>query len=231
LFVSRGGIPLGKIGGHDIRLDPFSFGFFGLLIYMQSGGNVRLTAAFLVAVFVAILFHELGHAFAISRLVKEDTVIVIGFGGATFHNYIRAPGKQLLVSLAGPFAGILTGCVGWAVAYATVPGHPFWPPHVFAVGESIWLLSLHFFLWVSLYWSIFNLVPAIPLDGGHALRSLLLVIGVKPRPARRFTRLLSVVLAVGLGGYAVLVWQSLFIGLIAVFVIMAALDEARTEGW
>jgi membrane-associated protease RseP (regulator of RpoE activity) len=231
LFVSRGGIPLGEIGGHDIRLDPFSFGFFGLIVYMQTGGDGRATAAFLVAIFVAILFHELGHALAISKLVKEDTVIVIGFGGATFHNYIRAPGKQLLVSLAGPFAGLLTGCVAWAVAHYTVTGSPGWPPYGFPVGDSIWLHSLRYFLWASLYWSLFNLVPAIPLDGGHALRAGLLVLGVKARPARRFTRILSVALAVGLGGYAVLVLESLFIGLIAVFVIMAALDEARTEGW
>jgi len=231
LFVSRGGIPLGEIGGHEIRLDVFAFGFFGLFIYLTSG-DPQWTVAFLLAAFAAILLHDPGHALAIGVLTKEDTVIVIGFGGATFHNYIRALGKQVLVSLAGPAAGFLGGLAAWGIARVFIPGQAFFPSgrEFFGLHET-WELTLNFFLWASFGWTVLNLVPAIPLDGGHALRGLLLVFGVPNRPARRWTRRLAVAIAIVLGGYAVIVMREFILGLIAVMVIMAAYDEARSEGW
>ncbi len=229
MFVSRGGVPLGEIGRHQIRLDLFSFGFFGLLIYMQS--DIQTTAAFLVAVFVSILIHELGHALMIQVLVKESTVIVIGFGGATFHNYIRQPKKQLLVSLGGPILGFVGGLLALGGAVLFIPGHPAWPGWRIEMGMETWELALNFFIWASLLWSILNLVPVIPLDGGQALRAFLIVIGVPNRPARLWTRRLTLVLVILLGGWAVVVLKMMIIGLIAAMSFMAIWDEANREGW
>ena len=225
------GFPIGTIGGHQIRLDPVAFGMFGLLIWLNSRDG-QFVAAFLVAVFVAVLLHELGHALLIGRFTRQSTFIVIGFaGGYTVNPKVLPPARQLLVSLAGPGAGFLTGAVAWGAALLFVPGHPAYPPWDFYAGMPTWEISLNLFLLGSFFWSAMNLIPALPLDGGQALRAFLILVGMKKPRARRITRWLTLVLALGLGAYGLIVWESLIIGLFAVFSIMAVWDEASREGW
>jgi len=226
------GIPIGSIGGHQIRFDPVAFGMFGLLIWLNSR-NTQFVTAFLVAAFVAVLLHELGHATLIGRYTGQPTLIVIGFaGGYTVNPKVLKPGRQVLVSLAGPLTGFLTGGIAWIAALLLLPDHPAgWPAWNFYRGMPVWEMSLNLFLLGSFYWSLLNLIPALPLDGGQALRALLVLIGMKKQRARRITRWITLVLALGLGAYGVIVWESLIIGLFAVFSVMAVWEEASREGW
>ncbi|MEN8151940.1 MAG: hypothetical protein ABFS86_19150 [Planctomycetota bacterium] len=57
------------------------------------------------------------------------------------------------------------------------------------------------------------------------------MIGVPNRPARLWTRRLTLVLVVLVGGWAVVVWEALIIGLIAALCFMHVWDEAQSEGW
>jgi Zn-dependent protease len=54
-------------------------------------------------------------------------------------------------------------------------------------------LALRDFLWVSVGWGVFNLLPILPFDGGGALEAILT--GLRTRTPRRTTRIVS--LAVG----------------------------------
>ena len=65
--------------------------------------------------------------------------------------------RQALVSVAGPFAGFGVALIVLAVArFVTVP-------------ERL-LFDL---LWVNVGWSAINLLPIVPMDGGHILQNLL----------------------------------------------------------
>ncbi len=225
-----GKIKIGRIGGHELYLDVFPFALLGLWLFWGARGNYAYPVAFLVALVFSILIHEFGHALAIRKLTGLDTAIIIGFGGATISHGPKSAWSQFLISLAGPAAGVLLGGVAWMVASRVVDLRSFIPWDFYA-GDSIWLLTLQQILWLSVALTILNLLPALPLDGGQALRALLLVVGVRAFKARRATRITSLAVA-GL----MIFWQQQYFGdplilFIAGWIILSCLDELRVEGW
>ena len=88
--------------------------------------------------------------------------------------------------------------------------------------ELVWML-----LWVNMGWAILNLLPIVPLDGGHVMRSVLhLILGY---PNETIPRVVSVVVAVGVLGLALLVgmyWGAMLAGMFA-FTNAAALAGPR----
>jgi stage IV sporulation protein FB len=113
----------------------------------------------LVVVFVAILLHECGHALAARYFGQQPQIELHAMGGVTTWTWVDHLRwwNRVVISLAGPVAGFILGAVVWAVTAV-------WPP------ES---LILHYaryqFLWVSFGWGAFNLLPLLPLDGGHVM--------------------------------------------------------------
>jgi stage IV sporulation protein FB len=230
VLLTGSGIKIGKIGGHELYLDPISFAFLGVYLYLNAGGDYAWLTAFLVAMVFSVLVHELGHAVAIQWLTGQHTAIVIGFGGVTLYAGTRKPGSDLLISLAGPLAGAALGFVGWLLAGSLVEFRS-WEPWAFDPGDSIWLMTLQILIWGSVWWTILNLLPAIPLDGGHALRSLLTVVGLKPSKARRYSRFVSIAVAASIILYQQQSGASIILLFIALMIILRCMDEARNEGW
>jgi Zn-dependent protease len=230
MFGSGNRFRLGQIGGHQIFLDWIAFGILALIVFSQFA-NTQFATAFVVAAFLSILVHELGHAFAISRLTRQKTAIVIGFGGVTLSDGTRYPGRQVLISLAGPLAGAVLGVACWMVARASVPGHEGWPPWQLPRGfeSTVWDMFLYHMTWISVAWTILNLLPVWPLDGGQALRALLLVWGMPPLKARLLTRGLALVVAIGGGAWFALEQKNYFMAFIAFWIVMDNLDEARRD--
>lgn len=119
-------------------------------------------ALWLPVVFVGVLAHELGHAFAIRRHGFSPSITLHGFGGLTSWQggLSLSPGQRALVSAAGPAVGITIGLVLLVLARAVAPQPP--------------LLSelLRYAVWVNLGWGVLNLLPILPLDGGMIVGSL-----------------------------------------------------------
>lgn len=118
-----------------------------------------------LGLFTSILLHEMAHAIVGQRLgVRTRAITLFLFGGvAELEKEPDSPSTELRVALAGPLAtvaivGLLT------VARWTLP-RIGGPPEVGAVIAQLTYVN------VSLL--VFNLVPAFPLDGGRALRSIL----------------------------------------------------------
>lgn len=115
---------------------------------------------FAVLLYVSVLVHELAHcvvAKAYGLPVKSITLYLLG-GVSEIEKEPDTPGKEFLVSFAGPMASLgLAGVfffAGQVVDGATVPG------------------VLIFMLLVSnTIVGIFNLLPGLPLDGGRMLRA------------------------------------------------------------
>lgn len=156
---------------NDIRFQVLGFPVtvqpaFGLLlgIYLLFGLQAQQPlwsiASFGAVVFGSILLHELGHALMARRHgVPVGGIFIHGFGGHVTHG--RAPAReQLLVSLAGPGAGLALGLPVLGLYLTTDL-----PPMAHTI---LWQL-----VFVNVFWSLFNLFPMLPLDGGQALGSLL----------------------------------------------------------
>lgn len=125
-------------------------------------GDLSLVLAWVVVVFVSVLVHELGHAVAFARYGLEPRVRIHALGGVTMAAGDLGWSQRVFTSFAGPAAGFVLGAIAavpWV--FDAVPSSGF--------GRQVMLLAL----WVNLGWGMANLLPALPLDGGHILEAVL----------------------------------------------------------
>ena len=157
-----------------------------------------------VLLFASILAHELGHAvIARRRNVPIAGIDLHMFGGTALMSAPpQSPNDEIAIAVAGPI-------VSFALGAAALVAHAFLLP---SSSVLFWLGSANVML------GAFNLVPALPMDGGRVLRALLakrrgLVDGT--RWAVRVARVFSVLLAAAglwtsswmLVALAVVVWM------------------------
>ena len=141
------------------------------LIGWLATADMRLTLIWVAVIFISVLVHELGHALSFLLFGKGSVIELNMFGGATMPLYEgerQCPLKSwqtLLVEIAGPCGGFFL--VGAAVLLGG---------NLDLISDSLWTYTLNLFLVLNLLWSLANLIPALPLDGGHIMRTLLTAI-------------------------------------------------------
>jgi len=108
-----------RLLGFPIRIHP-AFWVVALLMGFYGGDNEPLTVlAFMVAVLVSIIVHELGHALMFRRYRIESHVVLYHFGGLAVPDSMDSVAgygrssryQQLMVSIAGPLAQLLLAMV------------------------------------------------------------------------------------------------------------------------
>lgn len=116
--------------------------------------------------FVAsLLLHELGHAFRAQREGMEiDGITLWLFGGvARFKGAFPSAGAELRIAIAGPVVTLVL-ILGFGALWFAAR----------AAGAPEGLVGVLDYLWqINLTLVIFNMVPALPLDGGRVLRASL----------------------------------------------------------
>jgi Zn-dependent protease len=139
--------------------------FLTLAILAASRRDVALIAVWLVAAFIAVLVHELGHALTAKAFGQQASIELFAMGGLT-HPRGRplTNGQGIALSLAGPALGFAFGALVWVLARAIGPEHRIADAFV---GDL---------LWCSIGWGVFNLVPILPMDGGQAMERLFAIV-------------------------------------------------------
>jgi Zn-dependent protease len=127
----------------------------------------------LVAFFVCVVLHELGHCLAARRYgVGVSRILLLPIGGvAEFDGMPREPRREVVISLAGPAVNFVLAAALWLVLRvlpAPAPSADDLPNALPGLAGS-----LDFLLSWNLLMGTFNLVPAFPMDGGRVLRALL----------------------------------------------------------
>jgi Zn-dependent protease len=190
--------------------------FFVIVGLLGWAGSVPNLLIWIGIAFASILLHELGHAVTARAFGSPTSILIYGFGGLTSHQRISVK-RDLLVTLAGPGAGLLAGAVLLLIDHAV--GTVYGAPHV----------ALVYALWINIAWSVINLLPVLPLDGGNAMRAIVhLVTG---RDREQLVRQTSIAVAV-IGGLIALRAGLLFTALLAVFFIgdnMRALRQRKDQ--
>lgn len=112
--------------------------------------------------FASILAHELGHALQARRDgMGIDGITLWALGGvARFTGNFPGAGAEFRIAVAGPLVSAVLA--GGFLGLAALPG----APEVVA-GVAFWLGIINLLLLA------FNLIPALPLDGGRILRAAL----------------------------------------------------------
>jgi len=151
-----------RIFGIPVTIEPIFFVLVGFLGIRRE--RVDLIAMWMAVALVSILVHELGHAFAGRRLGLEPAIRLHGMGGQTeWVEPRRLRGAQRIgISFAGPAAGFL------------LAGLVFWAQPLFSQATD-WRVQVAYMdlLWVNVVWSILNLLPILPMDGGQIMRAIL----------------------------------------------------------
>ncbi len=166
---------LGRLAGVEIGIHWSWLLIFSLIVWSLAAGvfpetNPGLSdEAYLAMAFVAVplffgslLLHEMGHAIRASREGMEIEGITLWiFGGvARFRGMFPSAGAEFRIAIAGPVVSLVIGLVALGTALAV-------PLPSAADGVIFWLG------YVNLLLLAFNMLPALPLDGGRVLRSAL----------------------------------------------------------
>jgi Zn-dependent protease/CBS domain-containing protein len=167
-------IRLGSIRGIEIGVNWSWFVVFALIVWTLATGifpdqnpgqsdaayaGMAVVAA--ITFFASLLAHELGHAFQARREGLEiDGITLWLFGGvARFKGQFPSAGGEFRIAVAGPLVSLAIGVGCMLVALVSLP--------TVVDGVVSWLG------YINLVLLVFNLLPALPLDGGRVLRAAL----------------------------------------------------------
>lgn len=189
-----------RLFGFPITIHPSFLMVVAILGYISFPEEIDRVVAFVAIALVAIVAHELGHAFAARSqgTTTTPTISLEGMAGLTRYRLQRPPSRaqSLFISFAGPLAGIVLGALILALALSGVVERT-------PLNDDLILIGL----FTTFGWSAFNLLPIVPLDGGHIMTDLLP--GSVPVRRRR-AAIVSVVVAVGAGVWMWFALGSLF---------------------
>lgn len=145
---------LGSVLGFPIEIKP-SFLILLALVFVAFGG---LMGVFIVCLaFASVLLHELGHAVVARNLGVHVSGIELGFlgGAAKMVDMPRRPNHEIAIAAAGPAVSVALALAG------------------LGLGALLQVELISLLGWINLIIAGFNLIPALPMDGGRILRAAL----------------------------------------------------------
>lgn len=142
---------IATIAGVKLRFNLFFLLLCFLYIYLGMLEEI-------VIIFTALFIHELAHTIvAMIMGIKVAEVELLPFGGqAKIEDFTGLePGKEILLAVAGPIMSLSLALTSYFL------------------NSSVNNINLELFMMINLYLGLFNLIPALPLDGGRVLRAIL----------------------------------------------------------
>lgn len=166
-----GSVTIARVGGTRISIH-WTFAILIFWISIASSGYMDLmwNLAFVAAIFLCVVLHELGHAAAANHFgigTREISLLPIG-GIAMLERLPQRPRAEFIIAIAGPIVNFVLALI------LLIPVRD-----AFSHGmiNTIGGINSHNFLMnvfaVNLTMGIFNMIPAFPMDGGRVLRAIL----------------------------------------------------------
>lgn len=223
--LRQGALHLFRVNGIDVFLH---WSWFVIAIYEIGARQGRYSsfawsALEYLGLFLIVLLHEFGHAFACRSVGgNANRIMLWPLGGVAYVDPPQRPGAQLWSLVAGPLVNVALAPIFWAAFHAaSVLGWEQSNPDLYQLTVGI--------LTIDVVLLVFNMLPIYPLDGGQILRSLLWFFVGKARSLAVAT-VIGFIGAAGLVGVALLWLHSTWTLLIAGFVVMncwGGLQHAR----
>ena len=227
----KANLNLGRISGIKIKIHWTFFFLIAWIVFdeLKRGGNMQsvlFNISFVLAVFLCVVLHELGHALTAKRFgirTKNITLLPIG-GMASLDKIPESPRQEFLVVIAGPLVNVVIAIL----LYFIVPVQEYLHLDFTEIFETLMRFTLQNFLFylfiVNIGLVLFNLIPAFPMDGGRILRALL---------ALKMNRVKATQIAASIGQFIAVIF--LLIGLlynpflifIALFIFLGAYGENK----
>lgn len=166
-------ISAGRIFGIKLRIH-LTFFLLPLFVFFsdikEGFGQAGLSVLFVCAIFACVVIHELSHSLVARRFGREPksiTLLPIG-GVATIDLMLTKPSQEIAISIVGPATNIVI-----AILLALVGGFSI----AAALNNNSNLSASQLFIAdliaANIVLAVFNLIPALPMDGGRVFRSIL----------------------------------------------------------
>jgi len=229
--------------GIPVRVHPM-FWLMALVLGIHSTNPIELLA-WILAVFVGILAHELGHALTMRLYGFYPEILLYGLGGAADYGpggsrtVLLRPIQRIQISAAGPAAGFLlaAGTIGlyhllggsttiyWLLALIPIPILRE------TVGSSALTAFFQSLVYIGVFWGLINLMPVFPLDGGQIAREILLA--ANPRTGMEQSLLLSFYCALFLAFVGFFALSSIFMTLLFGYLAYSNYEllRGRPKAW
>lgn len=211
------GFGLFTLAGVPVAASPW----FVLLLFFMFGGEWLSGFIWVAAIAVSILVHEFGHALVAKHFRLSPSILLHGFGGLCFHERAETDRDDALIVIAGPSAGLALGSVVALVAFGVDLAMPSLATSSPNLGYAVKSLLI-----INLGWSLVNLLPLWPLDGGQLFR-LAMVRMLQPARAEKIVHGVSLgVCGAAAVGLTVLDW-GLFMYVIVGFLAYQNIQALR----
>ena len=189
------GIVIARPFGIPVLISPYWFVIAGVFIFIYANdlaatlhGSTRyvVAAAFVVLLYLSVLVHELSHSVVARGFgLPVRRILLWPLGGfSEIEREPQTPGREFLVSAAGPALSLVLAAAGWGLMHVVQSG----------IGGTL-VSQLR---WANLIVGVFNLLPGLPLDGGRMLRAAIWKVTGRPATATIAAAWAGRVLAVGL---------------------------------
>lgn len=185
-------------------------GFFAM-----GAGSLPVGLLIGLCVTLSLLAHEFGHAMVARHFKLSPQVLLHGWGGLCAHTPTQRDRDNALILAAGPGAGLLLALAmkGLLTVLLAEAPEAMWTGEGFNATRSYLHFALALLVDINVIWSLLNLVPLWPLDGGQLLRLGLLRVQ-PPQHADRLVHRIGIGLAAVGVAYA-LSGEMIFMAIIA----------------
>jgi Zn-dependent protease/CBS domain-containing protein len=189
------GIVLARPFGIPVYISPYWFVIAGIFIFINgelastSHGATRFVVAgvFVVLLYLSVLAHELSHS-VVARAygLRVRRILLYPLGGfSEIEREPQTPGREFLVSAAGPVLSLTLAAGGYGLTHIVPAG---------TIGGTL----VSQLMWANLVVGLFNLLPGLPLDGGRMLRAAIWKVTGRPATSTIAAAWAGRVLALGL---------------------------------
>ena len=176
------------LAGIPVRIHPLFWLVALLLGISDRDTRPPEVLIWMLAMFVSILVHEMGHAVLIRYYGWSPRITLYSLGGLASYDstesysYSYNPNEEnsrvkVLIALAGPMAGFLLAAlvIGflWATknpVYFQLGGPLGFRWEIEGVTNPKTSLLLYDLIYINIFWGLINLLPVYPLDGGQISR-------------------------------------------------------------
>jgi Zn-dependent protease len=212
----KGTLPLFRLAGIQVSLH-FTWFIVAALEFTQFSRRYHSPIWGLweyLALFLIVLLHEFGHAFACRQTGGQaDRIVLWPLGGVAFVKPPERPGAYLWSIAAGPLVNVLLFPILTFFLFVVVNAHlRMSNPDLYHFVLALWAINTGIL--------IFNLLPIYPLDGGQILRGLLWLWFGQIR-SLQIASVIGLVGSVAFGALAVY-QQSIWLGVLAFFIFVQA---------
>ncbi len=216
--MQTGTVGIGSVFGVPIRLH---FTFLLLMVLLMVFGfngteSGVIQVLYIGLLFLSVLLHEIGHSLVSTRYgIKTIEIIVFPIGGIARLERQPKPQEEFWIAVSGPLVNLAISLALFIYIGNTRGMEAIFQPSDTNLTERL--------AYGNLALAIFNLLPAFPMDGGRALRSVI----ARFRSEAEATRIASAsgrILAMGLAIFAIVSGQYLML-FIAFFVYLGAAQE------